>query len=34
VDDFSSMLRGAGYSRVDARKYILGGIGVHWAAKG
>jgi demethylmenaquinone methyltransferase/2-methoxy-6-polyprenyl-1,4-benzoquinol methylase len=33
VDDFSSMLRGAGYSRVDARKYILGGIGVHWAAK-
>jgi demethylmenaquinone methyltransferase/2-methoxy-6-polyprenyl-1,4-benzoquinol methylase len=34
VDDFSSMLRGAGYGRVDARKYILGGIGVHWAAKG
>ena len=33
IDDFSSMLRGAGYSRVDARKYILGGIGVHWAAK-
>ncbi len=34
VDDFSSMLRGVGYLRVDARKYILGGIGVHWAAKG
>lgn len=34
VDDFSTMLRGAGYGRVDARKYILGGIGVHWAAKG
>lgn len=34
VDDFSTMLRGAGYRRVDARKYILGGIGVHWAAKG
>jgi demethylmenaquinone methyltransferase/2-methoxy-6-polyprenyl-1,4-benzoquinol methylase len=34
VDDFSSMLRGAGYGQVDARKYILGGIGVHWAAKG
>ena len=34
IDDFSSMLRGAGYSRVKARSYILGGIGVHWAAKG
>jgi demethylmenaquinone methyltransferase / 2-methoxy-6-polyprenyl-1,4-benzoquinol methylase len=34
VDDFSTLLRGAGYGRVDARKYILGGIGVHWAAKG
>ena len=34
IDDFSTMLRGAGYGRVDARKYILGGIGVHWAAKG
>jgi demethylmenaquinone methyltransferase/2-methoxy-6-polyprenyl-1,4-benzoquinol methylase len=33
VDDFSTLLRGAGYSRVNARKYILGGIGVHWAAK-
>lgn len=33
IDDFSSLLRGAGYSRVDARSYILGGIGMHWAAK-
>lgn len=33
IDDFSSLLRGAGYSRVDARSYILGGVGVHWAAK-
>ena len=33
IDDFSTMLRGAGYSSVDARSYILGGIGVHWAAK-
>ena len=33
IEDFSCMLRGAGYSRVNARKYILGGIGVHWAAK-
>lgn len=33
IDDFSALLRGAGYSRVDARSYILGGIGMHWAAK-
>ena len=34
IDEFSKLLRGAGYSRVEARSYILGGIGVHWAAKG
>lgn len=34
IDTFSSMLRGVGYRKVDARSYILGGIGVHWAAKG
>lgn len=34
IDDFSALLRGAGYSRVNARSYVLGGIGVHWAAKG
>jgi demethylmenaquinone methyltransferase/2-methoxy-6-polyprenyl-1,4-benzoquinol methylase len=34
IDEFSKLLRGAGYSRVRARSYILGGIGVHWAAKG
>ena len=33
IDDFSQMLRGAGYAKVDTRRYILGGIGVHWAAK-
>jgi len=33
IDDFSSLLRRAGYGHVDARSYILGGIGVHWAAK-
>jgi demethylmenaquinone methyltransferase/2-methoxy-6-polyprenyl-1,4-benzoquinol methylase len=34
IGDFSSLLRRTGYSKVDARSYILGGIGVHWAAKG
>jgi len=33
IEDFSSMLGRSGYSRVDARRYILGGIGLHWAAK-
>jgi len=33
IDDFSSLLRRTGYRKVDARKYILGGIGLHWAEK-
>jgi len=33
IDDFSALLKRAGYSRVDARRFILGGIGLHWAAK-
>jgi demethylmenaquinone methyltransferase/2-methoxy-6-polyprenyl-1,4-benzoquinol methylase len=33
IDDFSSMLRRTGYRNVDSRKYILGGIGLHWAEK-
>jgi demethylmenaquinone methyltransferase / 2-methoxy-6-polyprenyl-1,4-benzoquinol methylase len=33
VDEFSSLLRAAGYGRVDARAFIFGGIGLHWAAK-
>jgi demethylmenaquinone methyltransferase/2-methoxy-6-polyprenyl-1,4-benzoquinol methylase len=33
VDDFSSLLKRTGYRRVDARKFILGGIGLHWAYK-
>jgi demethylmenaquinone methyltransferase/2-methoxy-6-polyprenyl-1,4-benzoquinol methylase len=33
IDDFSRLLRRAGYSRVAARRYVLGGIGLHWAAK-
>jgi ubiquinone/menaquinone biosynthesis methyltransferase len=31
IDDFSSRLQKAGYRRVEARRYILGGIGLHWA---
>ncbi|PWU01760.1 MAG: hypothetical protein C5B51_22230 [Terriglobia bacterium] len=33
IDDFSSLLRGNGYREVEARSFILGGIGLHWAAK-
>ena len=33
IDDFSSLLRRTGYGRVKARKFILGGIGLHWAIK-
>ena len=34
IDDFSSLLRRTGYQKVDARRFILGGIGLHWAEKG
>ena len=33
IEDFSSLLRRSGFGRVDARRFILGGIGLHWAAK-
>jgi demethylmenaquinone methyltransferase/2-methoxy-6-polyprenyl-1,4-benzoquinol methylase len=33
IDDFSQLLRLSGYSRVNARGFLLGGIGLHWAAK-
>jgi ubiquinone/menaquinone biosynthesis C-methylase UbiE len=33
IDEFSSMLRHTGYASVSDRSYILGGIGLHWAAK-
>jgi len=33
IDGYSSLLRRAGYRLLDARSYILGGIGLHWAAK-
>jgi demethylmenaquinone methyltransferase / 2-methoxy-6-polyprenyl-1,4-benzoquinol methylase len=33
VDDFTSLLRRSGFRPLDVRRYILGGIGLHWAAK-
>ena len=33
IDEFSSLLRRTGYGQVEERRYILGGIGLHWAAK-
>jgi demethylmenaquinone methyltransferase / 2-methoxy-6-polyprenyl-1,4-benzoquinol methylase len=33
IDDFSSLLRRTGYREVETRSFILGGIGLHWAAK-
>jgi ubiquinone/menaquinone biosynthesis methyltransferase len=33
IEDFSALLHRAGYGRVDVRRYVLGGIGLHWAAK-
>jgi len=33
IVEFSTLLRSCGYGQVDTRSYILGGIGLHWAAK-
>lgn len=33
IDDFSSLLGRAGYRQLAVDKHILGGIGLHWAAK-
>lgn len=33
IDDFSSILETTGYGHVSARRFILGGIGLHWAEK-
>ena len=33
IDDFSRLLGRSGYTRVNARGFLLGGIGLHWAAK-
>jgi demethylmenaquinone methyltransferase/2-methoxy-6-polyprenyl-1,4-benzoquinol methylase len=34
IPDFSSLLQRMGFEKVHARRYILGGIGLHWAVKG
>jgi ubiquinone/menaquinone biosynthesis methyltransferase len=33
IEEFSSLLRRSGYGQVKVRSFILGGIGLHWAAK-
>jgi len=33
MEEFSSLLQRRGYARVEMRRYILGGIGLHWAVK-
>ena len=33
IDEFSALLRRAGYGAVGTRRFVLGGIGLHWAAK-
>jgi len=33
VEEFSSLLRRTGYTHVEARAHIFGGIGLHWAVK-
>jgi len=33
IDQFTRLLRDTGYREVDARSYILGGIGLHWGVK-
>ena len=33
VDEFSALLEQMGYVLMDARQYVFGGIGLHWAIK-
>ncbi len=33
IKGFTALLRGSGYARVETRRFILGGIGLHWAVK-
>ncbi|HYW44551.1 MAG TPA: ubiquinone/menaquinone biosynthesis methyltransferase [Bryobacteraceae bacterium] len=33
IDDFSSLLHRSGFRQMEVRRHILGGIGLHWAAK-
>jgi demethylmenaquinone methyltransferase/2-methoxy-6-polyprenyl-1,4-benzoquinol methylase len=34
IEDFSALLRRMGYVQVDARRYVYGGIGLHWGVRG
>ena len=34
IQEFSSVLKCAGYTHVEERAYVFGGIGLHWAVKG
>jgi demethylmenaquinone methyltransferase / 2-methoxy-6-polyprenyl-1,4-benzoquinol methylase len=33
IEDFTALLRRAGYCKVDARGFLCGGIALHWAKK-
>jgi len=33
IDDFSALLKRSGYRPLNVRRFILGGIGLHWALK-
>jgi demethylmenaquinone methyltransferase / 2-methoxy-6-polyprenyl-1,4-benzoquinol methylase len=33
INDFSTLLRRTGYRTLEVRRFILGGIGLHWALK-
>jgi len=33
IDEFSALLEQMGYVLMDARQYVFGGIGLHWAIK-
>ena len=33
IDDFTSLLERSGFRPIDVRRRLLGGIGLHWAAK-
>jgi demethylmenaquinone methyltransferase / 2-methoxy-6-polyprenyl-1,4-benzoquinol methylase len=33
IDEFSALLRRTGYRTMEVRRFVLGGIGMHWAAK-
>lgn len=33
IGEFSNLLEGAGFTQVREQQYVLGGIGLHWAAR-